>query len=390
MGRGLVSPLRVVVRVVANTSSDRASRPILVLTNPGDFHALVVGEALRRKGACVLEWYTSDFPSVQRASWSMPDAGWEVSGPEFEIKGLEPTTVWVRRPSPPVIPSHVDPADKPFALRESRHFLNSLFQSAGREAFWVNPLLGAGRAELKTEQLKAATKAGLQIPVTLCSNDPARIRSFIRNSRFPVIYKAFYPVSWETANGVATLFSAIVTEENLPDDAILQAVPGIYQQLISKAFELRITAIGKRLFTAKLDSQSVSSGRLDWRAAKEPIQLEPFKIENTIARACRAVMSSLGIVFGCFDFIVTPAGEFIFLEVNEMGSFLWVEEQNPEFMLLDAFCEFLIQANPSFLQSASSSAVRFLDVQSAAVHRMEVEAPQLHVSKPFETLIDNP
>jgi hypothetical protein len=32
----------------------------------------------------------------------------------------------------------------------------------------------------------------------------------------------------------------------------------------------------------------------------------------------------LGLAFGCIDLIVTPEGEHIFLEVNEMGQFLWV------------------------------------------------------------------
>lgn len=32
-------------------------------------------------------------------------------------------------------------------------------------------------------------------------------------------------------------------------------------------------------------------------------------------------MRKLGIIFGCFDFIVTPDEEYVFLEVNPMGQF---------------------------------------------------------------------
>lgn len=369
----------------ATFSPDRGT---LILTNPGDFHSFVVGEALRRKGDRVWEWYTSDFPSRQRASTLLTEkgVGWGLSGPDLVAEEIRPKTVWVRRPSPPVLPSVVALADQPFAARECRRFLNCMFHGAGSEAFWVNPAFGASRAELKTEQLKAAVKAGLGIPTTLCSNDPARIRQFIRDSHAPVIYKAFYPVSWETTDGVATLFSSRVTQEDLPDDALLQAVPGIYQVMVPKAYELRVTAIGDVLVAAKLDSQAIPSARLDWRAAKESVPLAPTDLPEALGNSCRAVMAELGIVFGCFDLIVTPEGDTVFLEVNEAGSFLWLEEQNPEFRLVDIFCEFLLQGQSNFKWEESSSSIRFRDVGSDALHKMKDVAPRLHVGKPQDTL----
>jgi len=174
---------------------------------------------------------------------------------------------------------------------------------------------------------------------------------------------------------VATLFSSLVTEEDLPNDLLLQAVPGIYQVLVPKAYELRVTAIGDVFVAAKLDSQVVPSARLDWRAAKETIPLSPADIPESLATACRAIMANLGIVFGCFDLIVTPTGDTVFLEVNEAGSFLWLEEQNPEFRLLDIFCEFLLQGRVDFKRTESLSSVRFHDVEADALHRMKVEAP---------------
>ena len=53
-------------------------------------------------------------------------------------------------------------------------------------------------------------------------------------------------------------------------------------------------------------------------------------------------MHRLGIVFGSFDFIVTPDDEYVFLEVNEQGQFLWIEEYNASFHMLDLFVHFLI------------------------------------------------
>jgi len=52
-------------------------------------------------------------------------------------------------------------------------------------------------------------------------------------------------------------------------------------------------------------------------------------------------MDSLGICFGAFDLILDPNGDFIFLEVNEAGQFLWIEEICPDFLVLAAFSAFL-------------------------------------------------
>lgn len=59
------------------------------------------------------------------------------------------------------------------------------------------------------------------------------------------------------------------------------------------------------------------------------------------------MMNELGIVFGCFDFIVTDDNQYVFLEVNEMGQFLWIEELLPELKMLDSFCNLLLSTRSS-------------------------------------------
>ncbi|KWX01719.1 ATP-grasp ribosomal peptide maturase [Carbonactinospora thermoautotrophica] len=41
----------------------------------------------------------------------------------------------------------------------------------------------------------------------------------------------------------------------------------------------------------------------------------------------RALMRHFGIVFGAFDFVVTPDGEWRFLEVNSNGQWSWIEHE---------------------------------------------------------------
>ncbi|HEV7672308.1 MAG TPA: hypothetical protein VGS22_27635 [Thermoanaerobaculia bacterium] len=348
-----------------------------------------MAEGLRRKGADVFLWQVSDFPSQQTASLSLEEGAEKVAidGLGLELEGPA-TAIWVRRPRPPRLPEGVvDPRDRDFAQRENNIFVGSLQMSVGREALWVNPPGSAGRANLRTEQLRTANAAGFAIPPTLCTNDPEEIRRFFRSYPNGVIYKSFFPAGWSNETGVAMLFTALVSEEDLPEGPLLRAVPGIFQARIDKAFELRVTAVGNELVAVKIRSQEIASSLLDWRAAAEDVPMEPFDLPRPIVAACREVMARLGIVYGAFDLIVTPENDYVFLEVNEMGAFLWLEERLPELGLLDTFCEFLRQGRIDFRMAEPCNRIRFDQVQAEVLRRVE-EAALEHVSSPELTYRD--
>ncbi len=359
---------------------------VLILSNPGEHHAFAVAEGLRRKSAEVHLWQVSDLPSQQRASLSLGEGTEKVTIEGLGLKLEGPATaVWVRRPRQPRLPEGVvDERDRDFAQRENNIFVRTLQMAIGGDALWVNPPGNAGRANLRSEQLRAATGVGLSIPPTLCTNDPAEIRRFLRAHPGGVIYKSFFPAGWANEDGVAMLFTALVSEEHLPDDPLLGAVPGIFQARIPKAFELRVTAIGNQLIAVKIRSQELASSSLDWRAATEEVPLEPFRLPQPVATACREVMARLGIVYGAFDLIVTPENDYVFLEVNEMGAFLWLEEKLPELGLLDTFCEFLRQGRVDFQVTESKNRIRLDQVQTE-VSRQAEAAGLRHVASPEPT-----
>jgi hypothetical protein len=147
---------------------------------------------------------------------------------------------------------------------------------------------------------------------------------------------------------VAVLWTSPVSAADLPADETLRLTPGIFQVRVPKAHELRVTVMGHHVVTARLLSQEVEEARLDWRAAGSRVQVEPDRLPPAVEEGCLRLMESLGILFGAFDFIVTPDGEHVFLEVNPAGQFLWVEEANPEVLLLAPFVDFLLSRRPDF------------------------------------------
>ena len=135
----------------------------------------------------------------------------------------------------------------------------------------------------------------------------------------------------------------------LPSNKLLQLTPGIFQKEIKKKYELRITYFGGFMVAAKLNSQLHAEGAVDWRAIPgKEMSIEPYILPDSLKQQIRAFMKKMGLVFGALDFIVNEEHDYIFLEVNEQGQFLWKEELNSDFKMLDIFINFLLNTSKSF------------------------------------------
>ena len=347
---------------------------ILTLTEPHDDHALYVQEALRAKGSDTTLWFTADLAQMQAVSIEVgQEAGvrLQADGPDLHL-AAPPRVVWLRRAAPAVPSADLHPADRTWAQKEYEEFHWWLVRGLSETAFWVNPFDSSRRARSKLAQQQEARRAGLHVPPTLYTNDPDRVRAFLRAHGGRAVYKSYSQSGlWKVkGDAFAMLFTALLTEEELPGDEVLRATPGIYQPCLAKAYELRVTVMGQHVFAAKVDSQAMTLGKLDWRRSFDDMHLRfaPIELAPELDRAILRLMEGMGLVFGCLDFIVTPEGEHVFLEVNEMGQFLFVEEYTG-LPLLDAFCELLLQGRPDFAWDPARATVRLEDFEGVVGER---------------------
>ena len=325
---------------------------ILIPTMPNDIHAIFVHLALRELGHEGVLWYTADFPCQQQHTFEFDKTyiQWMAKGFDLDIRNDSFEVVWLRRPKEPILSDQLHEDDKDNVFVENMAFYQTLWHMVAPEAFWINKRANARKANCKALQLKTAQNTGMSLPNTIISNNPERIKEFIeQNAKQGVVYKSLFPMAWTDGAAPRLAYAMPVELTDLPSDDILQSTVGIFQEKIEKAFELRVTYMGDQGIAVKIDSQQHPQGRFDWRAIPiTELALERYILPPSIDRGCRLIMKELGIVFGCFDFIVTPEGDFQFLEVNEQGQFLWIEELNPEIKLLDAFANFLMSRSPSF------------------------------------------
>ena len=317
-------------------------KKILILTDKEDAHGRLAFCALNTKGVLAVRWDSKDFLINQKVNISLnTNQTFRIIDESAVIEVNEIDVVWFRRPSLPHIPETVHPGDINFLQRESVCFMRSLWSVIGETATWVNPFSSFYIANSKVFQLREASKIGLSIPMTLISNDNSEIREFInQNHATGVIYKAFMPATWKENDSVFCSQTVVLISDMLPNQDTLQLTPGIYQSQVPKAYEIRATFFNDHCIAVKIENQSM----VDWRTLffKKQVPLSETTLPTIIQIQCVKLMKRLGIIFGCFDFIVTPSGEYVFLEVNEMGQFLWIEENLPKLRLLDTFCDFLI------------------------------------------------
>jgi glutathione synthase/RimK-type ligase-like ATP-grasp enzyme len=295
---------------------------IVVISHSKDPHALYVLDLLRADGEETLLLDLSDLPD--RASLTIDyDHG---GAPQLRSRLGETDTdlaearsVWWRRPQAPLPAGVTDFDVRLFTLNEWQEALNGAWQMI--DAPWMNPPARDEVAARKALQLKVASQLGLRTPRTLMTSDPAAARAFVSGLGLGnVIFKTF------------SCTHAIWRETRLVRAAELEMIdrvrmaPVIFQEYIPAAADLRITIVGDRIFPASIIAKGTDY-EVDFRMALGQSRTEPCTILAEIERRLRQLMERLGIVYGAIDLRLTPEGDYVFLEVNTAGEFLFVEQR---------------------------------------------------------------
>lgn len=292
--------------------------------------------------------------------------------------------VWFRRASEPIISTAVAEDDRLMAFREADCQLRGIDHTIAPSATWVNAPFANKRASNKIVQLRAAAECGLHFPPTIFSNNPTHIRTFA-DTHAPLIYKPFYQASWIGSASTKSLLTTRIVRSDLNDDASLAACPGIFQKMVEKDYELRLTVMGDTAIGLKIGGYQNTSAATDWRswAHTGEIRFDLIDVPAHIVQQSRQLMDKLGIVFGCLDFIVDADGAHHFLEVNPAGQFLWMEDALPALPMLQLFCEFLLNCPGAGKSIVLDQPVTFAEFLAQQPDSAENEGRHIATQNPF-------
>jgi hypothetical protein len=283
---------------------------------------LLVAELRRRDTPCV-RWNLDRFPIGSTLSFRASGDGFAAEivtdGRRVSISSV--ASIWCRGFRPSGLPKHLNQADRKFAQTETQRAIDALLTITS--ALWINHPHCVGRANSKPAQLFMAIELGLKVPPTLISNDPQEVRTFVSASGADFVYKAHSQAP--TLDPGKALFTGLITETELANIDLIQVSPGIFQKYIQKRYEVRVTVIGSQIFSGRINSQAHTDTKIDWRYRPFDIDKDPIRLPLEIEEKIVAMMKAFGLVYGAFDFIVTPDGDYVFLEVNPSGQYMWVE-----------------------------------------------------------------
>lgn len=328
---------------------------ILIMSVFDDIHARAVQWCLQQRGIPTRLVDTFPLPSSQQLSIAFDGTGQAhvrtrssvdedvLLAPWSEVKA-----VWMRRFNPSYYDySDIHPLDVGAVKAEVKAFIAGLYGILDIcPAVKVNPHRASKVAADKAVQLAVAATAGLKVPRTIMTNDPHEVQAFARDSGSRVIFKPFFQEIWHEDSIERVQHARLLGPDELAMHDSIRLCPGIYQNYVEKAFELRVIVLGDSIRFIKIDSQRVKEAIVDWRGdflQQCPLS-EHMGVPPDVVEAVHRFMQLMDLRFGCIDMVVTPAGEYVFLEINDQGQFLWIEQRNPEIELLAAFSAFLAQA----------------------------------------------
>jgi len=327
------------------------TRCILIVTCRADLHADIVVERITAKGHRSFRLNLDEFPAAFGLDLAFVGGAWRGTlshTPTGDVIALEEIgAVWTRKQADFAFGStDLTPQEKAYAAQETEHVLLSILHSL--DCCWMSHPIAVRSAQWKGEQLLRAARMGFTVADSLIANGPAPVHRFRAAADSDIIFKTLaspllgadkVAAEERIATGLAT---TRITDENLDLLDAMGDVPCFFQAHVSKRYELRVTVIGDRVFAAKIHSQDDDRTRTDYRDFAADIRYEAATLPDAIEQRCRDFVHSYGLAYGALDLIVTPAGEYVFLENNPGGQFLFVEQLVPALRMVDAVADYLI------------------------------------------------
>lgn len=300
----------------------------LILSSHDDAHAQAVDKHLQKLNVHVdffrLEEFLQHFKTVFRLGGSSDVCRLQGADKTIDLRSY--ASIWHRRPGRIVPQQFPEPWVGKMVELEARHTIDGMFCAV--DCVWVNHPRNDAQALQKLWQLELASEIGLTIPETLVTNDPDMVRGFFSECDGEVIYKLigettnFSIPAHEQPRGISTLPLRVADLDHLEQ---VRFAPHLFQRRVKKRSELRVTIVGHKTFAIEIDSQS-GAGKVDWRNDYS-VDMKAYTLPEQVEEQCKTLMRRMGLNYGALDFCLTPQGEYVFLEINCAGQYLWMEER---------------------------------------------------------------
>ncbi len=174
----------------------------------------------------------------------------------------------------------------------------------------------------KVDILKEAQRFGLNVPATLVTSSKETLQVFKEKYKF-LITKCITDYRMLSHEGLYfELYKNEVSQfdvDKLPNTFF----PALFQEKISKRYEIRTFYLDEVFYSMAIFSQSNSKTDIDFRRYDNdvPNRTVPYNLPIEIEKKIINLMKELNLNTGSIDLIRNHNGDYIFLEINPVGQF---------------------------------------------------------------------
>ncbi len=258
------------------------------------------------------EFFRIDVDKFDEYKFCVDNKGWSISSDCFFISSEDIYSIYYRKPMLPDL-SSFDPQYHLMIQRDIIAVINGIVDCFSGKVLTRPSILR--KTENKVYQLMYVSKNGWNIPESYIGNSNGKCIKYEKSASIikPLTTgKTYGKNGWELYQ--TNLFKEINEDISL--------TPIYLQEYIPKQFEVRVTIVGRKMYPIRIDTEN----KVDWRADYQNHRYTQITCPDDIIVKCYKLMDDFNLVFGAFDFIVTPELKWIFLEINPNGQWLWLEQ----------------------------------------------------------------
>ncbi|MGE0494921.1 MAG: MvdC/MvdD family ATP grasp protein [Vulcanimicrobiota bacterium] len=302
---------------------------VLIITKTDENDSVrLVSEALQARGASVIRLDTDLYPQDVRLASTYENGKSKMvvssGGRRLDLGDVE--AVYYRRFAAGNLLDPRQLGDTHEAcFKESRLTLYGHIVSM--DCFHLDRLASVRKADYKELQLREAQRLGIACPRTLITNDPDAVLEFLTRTKGRVITKMQSQFAIYREGEENVVFTNELKLDDLSSLDGLRFSPMMFQEMVPKQLELRVTTVGHRVFAAAIDSQVSDRAKVDWRRDGHALidSWQPYEFPPDEAEKLLKLASWFGLNYSAADYILTPDGQLVFLEMNAAGEWFWLQ-----------------------------------------------------------------
>jgi len=307
----------------------RTDTKVLLVCYSNSFHADLISDNLQKRGVPFCRLNTDSILKDSNISYALEEnifSGEIISHYESFVLNDFSSIWWFGVETPSIVSEHTETHIKNWIADETKTCLTSVLSCL--PVFFINHPDKIKLASNKIRQLQTALMLGFNIPPTIITSNPSKVRHF-RDKVGNIIFKTVSHPKRKCGDEYEVVYTSRVSDQDIlnnGNDADIACSLNIFQKEIYKEYEVRATVVGDHVFSTAIFSQQSEMTQVDWR--RYDIKNVPHfskELPHDINDMCLSITKYFGLVYNTIDLILDRNGKWWFLEMNPNGLWAWLE-----------------------------------------------------------------